>query len=142
MVLGFKTHFKNGVETKFSEKILACVLPAFKTQYIPKKHSIRKGNRWVAGDKIHMAYGVRSKKYWQFNFNILGLDKVISTQKILIRNRFNDRIGVLVDGRELSNFEIDQLASNDGFDTIDDFWDFFKGEHFRGQIIHWTDLKY
>lgn len=142
MVLGFKEFFKDGKKTDFSKKIFSCVLPAFQTTYRPKKHSIRKGNRWKEGDKIHMAYGVRTKNYWQFNVDIEGLENVISTQKIIIRNSFNDRAGILVDGRELLDFEIGLLAANDGFDTTDDFWDFFKGEDFHGQVIHWTDFKY
>ena len=37
--------------------------------------------------------------------------------------------------------EMLQLAHNDGFDTIDDFFAYFN-EDFIGKIIHWTDLKY
>ena len=41
----------------------------------------------------------------------------------------------------LNYFEILQLAQNDGFDTIDDFFAYFS-ENFKGVIIHWTDKIY
>lgn len=34
-----------------------------------------------------------------------------------------------------------QLALNDGFDTIEDFFAYFNKD-FTGKLIHWTDLKY
>lgn len=37
--------------------------------------------------------------------------------------------------------EMLQLAQNDGFDTIEDFFAYFN-EDFYGKIIHWTDLRY
>ena len=33
------------------------------------------------------------------------------------------------------------LARNDGFDSIQAFFEWFK-EDFEGKIIHWTDLRY
>lgn len=36
---------------------------------------------------------------------------------------------------------IHTLALNDGFDSVEDFFEYFN-EDFTGKIIHWTDLKY
>jgi hypothetical protein len=39
--------------------------------------------------------------------------------------------------------EIEELAINDGFDSVADFWDYFSSYgDFEGRIIHWTDLTY
>ena len=142
MILGFKTKFNNGKDTNFVIKILACIRSEYAEKYKMKKHSIRKGNRWKADMLIHMAIGVRTKHYIQFNRNKPELSTSKSVQSIEIRNLFNDRAGVNIDGRELTASEIDLLAMNDGFDTTEEFWDFFKSDEFEGQIIHWTDLRY
>lgn len=36
---------------------------------------------------------------------------------------------------------IEKIAINDGFDSVDDFFSWFKDD-FTGKIIHWTNLKY
>lgn len=36
---------------------------------------------------------------------------------------------------------IRHLATNDGFDSVSDFLTYFN-DHFTGQIVHWTNLKY
>lgn len=141
MILGFKTTH-NGRFTLFAQKVLANVSPTYKADFIPKTHTIRKGRRWKAGDKIHMATGVRTPKYTQFNKGLAGLDTVISVQEIQIKNMFNDRDGIFVDGRKLDDKEIILLAMNDGFNSVDELWDWFPMQDFEGQIIHWTSLKY
>ena len=87
MILGFKTQFPDKTPTFFPEKILACTFRdnSFYLMHRPKKHTIRSGQRWKAGMPIHMATGVRSKAYRQFNKNVPGLNKVISVQKIQIK---------------------------------------------------------
>lgn len=155
MVLGFKTHIK-GQPTFFVEKILTCVVEYYGDLFLPKKHSIRSGKRWTAGKKIHMATGVRTTKYNQFNKFITGLDACKSVQHIIIKwkqiqgndvnNPFitligNRSVSVKVDGRLLNNNEIRTLALNDGFEGVLDFFIWFNID-FDGQIIHWTDLKY
>lgn len=142
MVLGFKTII-NSQRTFFVEKIRACVELFWAEHYKPKKHSIRRGKRWKAGMKLHMATGTRTRYYNQFNKNIDGLQTVVSVQDIEIRLAWNDKI-VLVDGRILSADEVDYLAMNDGFETIQAFWNFFAEDEadLDGQIIHWTDLRY
>lgn len=162
MVLGFKTHIK-GKPTYFVEKILASRIPEYKEKYRPKLHTIRGGNRWKEGMRIHMATGVRTKYYRQFNIEGVGLDRVVSTQKIEILRDYKPtherqylvkshhpitnepiyrQFQVAVDNVWLKEKEIEQLALNDGFETAADMFEWFNNENFYGQIIHWTELKY
>lgn len=146
MILGFKTHF-NGKQSHFVQKILACELPEYKRNFVPKIHTIRKGNRWKSGCKIHMAIHVRSKNYFQFNDGFIRLDTCISTQSINIIRKYSwdidisKSVKVFIDKQKLSFYEIEKLSKNDGFDSIYDFLHFFDKD-FSGQIIHWTDFKY
>lgn len=122
MVIGFKH--------RFVEPILARL----------KIHTIRKDNhnRWKEGMKMHMATGVRTKMYSQFNE-----DTCKSVQKIeIIRvsDDLNETI-VKVDGRVLSDDEVYQLARNDGFENLIEFWMWFA-DGFKGKIIHWTEYRY
>ena len=48
---------------------------------------------------------------------------------------------VEIDGKRLSDINIERVAKNDGFDSVDDFWSFFN-ELYQGMIIHWTNTKY
>ena len=104
-----------------------------------KIHSLRedKHNRWRAGTKIHMATGVRTPKYKCFR-----IEHCVSVQRIEIGySDFVEDITVKIDGRMLLVEEILQLALNDGFKGVFDFFIWFS-EGFEGKIIHWTDYKY
>ena len=37
--------------------------------------------------------------------------------------------------------EIHKFARNEGFDYVNNFFDYFK-EYYKGKIIHWTNFKY
>lgn len=150
MILGFKTEIC-GKPTDFVEKIRACVSPIKANAWTPKIHTIREGHRWKAGTKMHMAIGVRTKDYYQFNTGeYAALDHCVSVQDIEIVDA-NDYVAreVLVRGdgefsefyRKLSYTEIEMLAINDGFDSVDEFWNWFQHD-FVGQIIHFTDFRY
>lgn len=166
MILGFKTHIKNR-PTYFIPKIYASVGMLSDNFFLPKVHTIRKGNRFKAGTKLHMAIGVRTKFYQQFNRCITRLERCISVQRIeiikvndqynsekesnciwvhgiyvpSIKETFYNVFMVKVDGRFLSTPEIEVLAVNDGFENTDDFFNWFN-EDFEGQIIHWTNFRY
>lgn len=148
MVLGFKTQI-DSKPTYFVQKILACKIAVHADAFHPKRHTIRAGERWKAGMKIHMAVGVRTKKYFQFNGDGIGLDRVVSTQKIQIKyeNSNSDFPSIYIDGRKFSIFVnedvpvLERLALNDGFDSFGKFLDWFSSD-FSGQIIHWTDEWY
>ena len=48
---------------------------------------------------------------------------------------------IYVDGRKLEPEETFRLMTNDGFDSPEDFFEWFD-EDFEGKIIHWTHFKY
>lgn len=119
MILSFKKQF---------------VTPIVKAQ---KKHTIREDNkdRWHKGKVIHCATGLRTRDYQEF-----ARLWCTHTQKIEIR--YLDGIPrVYVDGLKLTDIGMQTLAANDGFETIQDFFKWFKKD-FTGKIIHWTNLKY
>lgn len=160
MTLGFSTKI-NGKETLFVDQILEglaqngliddiayteCVDAyqdagyTFSWMSEMKLHTIRQDpkKRWKVGNKIHFVINNRTKKRLQF----APVLPALRIQEIDIQNLFNDRIQVTVDGKELSKPEIETLAKNDGFFSVDDFWNFFKGSDFTGVLIHWTDCYY
>jgi hypothetical protein len=154
MVLGFSTGFADGTPTNFVEKILKG----------EKITTIRKGDRWRPGMRIHMATGVRTINYIQFNqlprFNIeydectvyfptYHLQRCVSVQTICIDFYANDCLcHIYIDGKRLHSLDLfNELAINDGFKSFYSFFEWFKKNrnypnHFTGQIIHWTDKRY
>lgn len=166
MILAFK-QFVNGKPTHFVQKILSCKHKVVWKEFTPKIHTIRKGNRWKQGDLIHMATGVRTKNYHQFNKGKSGLDVCKRVQSIEIfrvdnlpprlhdgkvyslyvnvpklNETFCTAFRVQIDGRFLSVDEIKKLAVHDGFDTADEMFHWFNLEEFQGQLIHWTHFVY
>lgn len=115
-------------------------------KFHPKHHTIRKGNRFKKGDKIHMVINNRTKNRFQF----APVLEVKSVQKIFMTDYNN--LEITISKRDpffyyLYYKDKEQLALNDGFESYKDFEAFFlhamKKEHeFSGQIIHWTDLRY
>lgn len=171
MILGFKTLIKNKY-TNFVPKIKAGLIQNPTPEGIkihgnpkepltnvkPKIHTIRKDfrNRWKLGIIIHFATGVRTKSYQCF-----AESKCISTQIFEITFLPNHTVcntpylpylGCLmfVDGFEMSIKTMEEIAINDGFDSLQDFLIYFRdsGEKqgneivFEGKIIHWTDKRY
>lgn len=115
-------------------------------QIAPKKHSIRRdeGNRWKVGRLIHFVINPYNKNRFQF----APILPVAAIQSIKINVSVNDfQIGeymysVIVDGKGLEYGEVEELAENDGFDTVEEFLTYFEGG-FEGKIIHWTkDFTY
>jgi hypothetical protein len=128
MILGFKE--------RFVEPILNGV----------KIHTIREDrhNRWEQFRLIQFATGVRTKQY--NCFKELPCDSI---QKIEITYQGKD-IFVYVDGmyiydsiapHEISINKMLCLAINDGFKSLDDFFEWFNKD-FTGKIIHWTNFRY
>ena len=104
----------------------------------PKLHTIRhdESERWKPGMDIHFVINSRTKD--RFQFAPVVKCKSVQTIEIEYQNKYTV---VRIDGRSLSYEAIKQLAANDGFDYV---WDFFKyfDKDFKGRLIHWTDLKY
>ena len=104
-----------------------------------KIHTIRADvhKRWRAGMPIQMAVGVRTSRYRCFKEDVC-----CSVQEVFMSCE-NGIIEVSIDGKHF--YDLDALAVNDGFETIDEFakWFFPTGNgEYWGRIIHWTDFKY
>lgn len=167
MNLSFSTQLK-GKPTYFVEKILSGLhgLPEFIGFHLTNKyqhnldlieyceskiHAIIKDSnqRWKAGIKIHFVINTRTKNRFQFADGIT----VVSTQDIWISPsnksiRFwhkdnKNATNSYKDGYwfEMDNNQIELLSKNEGFDNVEDFWNYFNHE-FGGKIIHWTTLSY
>lgn len=131
----------------------------------PKLHSMREDihDRWKPGVMIDFFTGVRTKQAYRFAPRV----KVVSVQKVEIKRvddmRFENEdktvyrvdvyspvlketfvmaFQVLVDGKALVRSKIKALAINDGFETAEDFFSWFKNNGWKGKIIHWTNLRY
>ena len=97
-----------------------------------KIHTLRldRCNRWKAGNIIHFAVNVRTKRQSQFEEL-----KCTGTQTIKIEYRGRDpkkyAPHITIDGKELDTAGIQLLARKDGFD-----------KDFEGKIIHWTHFRY
>ena len=120
---------------------------------VPKIHTIRedKNDRWKPGVMIDFFINARQKNMFRFAPRI----PVVSTQEIIINwfsdvrdlsaselapQRFN-HLDVVIGKNVLTISEVEKLAINDGFDSLEDFFAYFNKD-FTGKIIHWTDLKY
>lgn len=102
-----------------------------------KIHTLRRDphNRWKKGRTIHFATGVRTKKYMCFEKGICTGIQICQIKYI------KSYITITVDGKKLSDSETSQLARNDGFESIDDFANWFTHNQTL-KIIHWTDFRY
>lgn len=129
--------------------------PNYEVEHKPKFHTIRQdlSNRWKVGMMIDFFINARTKKAFRFAPRV----PVISLQKIVIKygkhlDQHNKKVDVYIDNCFLGQYyfnkinpngedELIELAINDGFDSVDDFFNWFCDD-FEGKIIHWTDLKY
>lgn len=163
MILGFSTELK-AKPTFFPEKILCGLFDhqliskndwQFYTKhlgsmlpYSEKYHTIRQDtkDRWKIGMNIDFFINVRKKNMFRF----APVLPVVSIQTFQIIHYDNTetvwefphlKYAIRVDKRRLEPSEIEILALNDGFDSVEDFLNYFNRD-FKGKIIHWTDLKY
>jgi hypothetical protein len=118
----------------------------------PKKHTIRedKKDRWQFGYLIDFFINTRTVNMFRFAPRI----NVTNIQKIEIRYNKGGGVNVFIDkkffyyqtsfglewDKETKNKML-QLVQNDGFETIQDFLNYFNTD-FTGKLIHWTDFKY
>jgi hypothetical protein len=166
MILAFSTQI-NGQPTYFVEKIHVGLRIENKVgvcedhyskdyNFIVKRnckakiHTIRedKNDRWQPGTKIDFFINCRQPNMFRFApvlqvvsvqmFELYWDDSKITEEKkpvvwiddmIFYDKECNQDKGLL------------QLANNDGFDTIEDFFAYFNTD-FKGKLIHWTDLRY
>ena len=121
-------------------------LPAVPRLETPKIHTIRKDekNRWKPGMEIDFFINARQRNMFRFAPRI----PLISRQRIFMTYmpHYGNGFEVSINGRQLGDDEILTLAINDGFESFDDFADYFIAEmedhQFSGKILHWTDFKY
>ncbi|EMY3483782.1 hypothetical protein FPG87_12470 [Flavobacterium psychrophilum] len=121
-------------------------------EHKPKIHTIRedKKNRWKVGTKIDFFINARQKNMFRF----VPVLPVVSTQEFEINwHSSNEKlfVRVYIDGESFARIDFDKelyvsgqmlhLANNDGFDTIEAFFDYFNKDY-KGKIIHWTNFKY
>jgi hypothetical protein len=121
----------------------------------PKIQTIREDlkDRWQPEKIIHFEQWT-GVPYKSKNYHFAPVIPCVSTQKIDIRRTKLGSIGVFIDDdifwwQMYPNGQIQernlggmlQLAQNDGFDSIEDFFCWFDKD-FHGKIIHWTDLRY
>lgn len=146
MILNFSIYQPfNKKPTRFKERILSN----------EKCHTLRedKSNRWYRGAAIHFCTGARTKAYDNFkNGKCQGTQEIV-IQKCsmlrgipLTRKKYRYEINeffyeIIVDNRKMTTDMIDKLAKNDGFDSTEDFFTWFK-DGFEGKIIHWTPIRY
>lgn len=105
-----------------------------------KIHTIRedKHNRWKAGMLIQFATGVRTKQY-----NCFKTGQCTGTRRISI-NPTNKKISIIINGCQevyLSPSDIGILSGNDGFNTVQEFWQWFN-KPFEGKVIFWTEKTF
>ena len=146
MILSFKTEI-NGKLTKFRDKILNhlgdLAIDPFLARMsdpgirqlvhvsivtaTPKKLTIRDDphNRWSAGRKIHFATGARTKNYMCF-----AMGECKKVDGIVIVRTTDDKDVLVKIGKKgiLTNEEMNQLAIDDGFESVDEFLAFHLGE--------------
>lgn len=169
MIVGFST-MKEGNKTYFPEKVLASIDPKqvidfyhkiHKTEFTdswalfnyefdyslyleslsqPKIHTFRgdSSNRFRQGLNIDYFINVRTKNMFRF----APKQPLVSTQNISIIYYKESNVPIItIDNIELVSSKIEELAINDGFNSVEHFLSWFK-EDFSGKIIHWTGKKY
>lgn len=108
--------------------------------YKPKIHTIRRDEklRWHKGNYIHF----NIKQSPSIDFNFAPVIQCTGKERIKIVWWKSSPNPIVVIGDTVLNLKaIEQLAFNDGFDSVDDFFSWFDKD-FEGWIIHWTPYRY
>lgn len=100
-----------------------------------KVHTIREGQRWRVGEVAHFCARAHQPDQYEFWLPL----PIVAIQAIELT-----RSELRVDGRLLGLVELVALAQADGFSSAADLLAFFADRPlpFRGQLLHWTDLRY
>lgn len=167
MILPFSTQI-NGKPNYFVEKIAIGIdkhigtyhtepfLKVYKEKFESKPpvnftgklHTIREDakNRWKTGTMID--FYINNTKPNMFRFapripvvSIQEIEIIYYTDRETLIKDLPPKKAVVLGNSRLNQIEIEQLAQNDGFNTIEDFFTYFN-EDFKGKLIHWTNLKY
>jgi hypothetical protein len=110
----------------------------------PKRQTIRAvGKRRHArpGEVLQLYYGMRTKQCMS-----IGVSRCVSVEPIEIAV-LDDAILLIRIGeplKALSERDMEQLARNDGFGSLEDMWLFWRREHglgvFNGLMIKWEPI--
>lgn len=141
------THKRHGEQTHFAAKIVNG----------DKLHTIRTNyDLWsVNAEKMRTGRYVLSVRQWvgkprqSKQHEVFNTEEEIGVEYISMRYFANtDGLCVIVENRQLTQSEIEQLVKNDGT-NIDDFKDWFFGKQrnkqdatFTGVIVHFTSARY
>lgn len=118
--------------------------------FAPKGHTIRQDskNRWKVGMDIHFNINVRTKKMFRFapilkvkHIQRISIFQVANVDTPYTYKSNSKTYQIQIDGQCVTKKVIEKIATYDGFDCVDDFFDWFS-EDFTGKLIHWTDNKY
>lgn len=143
-----------------TDAILEFAHPEFNVDALAEKHmkihTIRddKSDRWKQDVLIDFFINTRKPNMTRFapkihckgtqTIEITFLNEEIPTftgeVSKLAKTRYNE-VDVCVDGNVMSIKDIKELSENDGFDTVEDFFNYFNKD-FTGKIIHWSDKIY
>lgn len=100
-----------------------------------KVHTIREGQRWRIGEMAHFCGRAGQPDQYEFwpPLPIVAIQAIELTTSEL-----------RIDGRLLPPHELLILARADGFSSAAELLAFFadKPLPFRGQLLHWTELRY
>lgn len=108
-----------------------------------KIHTLRadEKNRYQPGKLIHPFINNRTKNMFQFApvFPVVSIQTIqFCYGEIKIDNSIP---AIFIDKLRITYEVIQQLAINDGFETVGDFFNWFD-EDFTGKIIHFTNFRY
>ncbi|WP_407479930.1 hypothetical protein [Elizabethkingia anophelis] len=138
--------YLDGKPTFFKERIAKGCYPDLNVNYNPfhsfrpKIHTIRRNEeyRLCIGEKLEMFYDD-------------GCEKIADIDCTDVQDVFmtwiNGQFEVSVDDKYMYYTEITELALNDGFESYQDFRNYFikkmdSNGCYSGYIIHWTNFKY
>lgn len=113
--------------------------------FAPKLHTIQnQSDRFKVGQKVQ-PYVCTEKPYRSPQFDFMPPLEIVSKQTFDIIHdsfMFQKKAFVFIDGRKLWEDEIESLAINDGFNSIEHFFQYFTKPVENMEIRHFTNLKY
>ncbi|WP_264520372.1 hypothetical protein [Flavobacterium sp. N1994] len=134
----------NGFDANFAPRGFS--MDAFAEKHA-KIHTLRedKNDRWKRGVMIDFFINCRQPSMFRFAPKI----PCTSTQSVYMSYAYCDIIEISVGVRQLFGNELIEFAQNDGFDTWQDFFDYFyplikatPDNWLERKLIHWTDKRY
>lgn len=108
--------------------------------YRPKLQTIRADRKRHArpGEEIQHYCGMRTKHCF-----LIGRSRCMAVETILMKIGANADMQIRIAGKNLSDRQAEECATNDGFGSIEDMWLFWREEHkdisrFSGVLIRWV----